>query len=150
MPMSNYWRNLVIDFLRRGESLSPPATRYIALFTTAPTPSTSGTEVSASGYARIAVASDLTEWSGTQGAGTTGVSSGTTGRTSNNSAVTFHAAVPANWLGIVAWGEFDALTAGNLLDFGYLVDTDNNPVTRDFYTGDAVAFPADALSITYN
>jgi hypothetical protein len=72
------------------------------------------TEVSTSGtnYARQGVAASLANFAGTQGAGTTVASTGTTGQTSNNGAITF-GAPSANW-GVVAFlVTYDAVTAGN-------------------------------------
>ena len=74
------------------------------------------TEVTGGSYARVAVVASLVNFSGTQGAGTTTVSSGTTGVTSNNVAITYPAPT-AQWhpTGGAIVGEviFDALTAGN-------------------------------------
>lgn len=145
MALTNYWKNKLIDANLRAQSISFPATRYIALFTVAPTASSSGTEVVASGYARVAVTSSLTNWSGTQGAGTTSTSSGTSGEVSNNAAVTLSSSIPAAWSGIVAWGMFDASSSGNLLEFGSIVDGSGSPVTRSFSIGDAVEFAAGSL-----
>lgn len=143
--LTDYWRNKLIDASLRNQAITFPATRYIALFTVLPTPSTGGTELSATGYVRQTYGSSLTSWSGTQGAGTTGVSSGTSGQSSNNVAVEIHEGVPVAWTGIVGWGLFDASTAGNLLEFGYIVDADENPITRSFSVGDPVSFSEGTL-----
>lgn len=79
-------------------------------------------EVAAAGaYARVSVACSLAAWAGTQGAGTTVASSGATGQTSNNAAITF-AQATANWTtspeAIWGFALYDALTAGNLSRFG--------------------------------
>ena len=80
-------------------------------------------EPAVGGYARVAVASSLADWSGTQGAGTTVASSGTTAAISNNITITY-ATPSAPWETAPAqvWGfaSFDAATAGNLLRFGGL------------------------------
>lgn len=68
-------------------------------------------------YARVAITSSLANWAGTQGAGTTTASSGSSGQTSNNNTITFPAP-SANW-GVVAMvGLYDASTTGNLLTWG--------------------------------
>lgn len=134
-----------MDAAYRAQSISWPATRYIALYTVMPTASSAGTELAASGYARVAVTSSLTNWSGTQGAGTTSASSGTSGEVSNNSTVTFSSSIAAAWTGIVGWGMLDASTSGNLWDFGAIVDGSGTPITRSFSIGDAVEFEAGAL-----
>lgn len=145
MTMSQYTLNKLADFLLREQAFDPPATRHLALFTVMPTRATGGTELALAGYARQALAGSLANWSGTQGAGTTAVSSGTTDSISNNVVVTFHAALTVAWSGLVGWGFYDAASAGNLLDFGPIVDSLGNPISRSFSAGDAVSFAAGTL-----
>lgn len=128
--MSNFMENKLIDFLLRAQALgitggtaaagTGPALTYIALFTTAPTDAGGGTEVSGNAYARVPVTSALANWAGTQSAGSTTASTGTSGTTSNNGAVTFPTPTPLDWGTVVAVGIFDALTGGNLLLWGNL------------------------------
>ena len=75
--MSDYLENKMVDQLFRGQAAPTTSTLYVALFTAAPSDSGGGTEVSGSAYARVAVTSSLTNWSGTQSAGSTTASSGT-------------------------------------------------------------------------
>src|SRR5690349_20255539 len=75
--LTDYAENKLVDALLRGQSLGSPATFYVALYTTCPTDSTAGTEVSGGSYARVAVTSSLANWAGTQSAGSTTASSGT-------------------------------------------------------------------------
>ena len=117
--MSNYLENKIVDWLYRGQTFTPPATRYFALFTTAPSDAGGGTEVSAAGYARVAVASSLANFAGTQAAASTTASSGTSGATSNNVAITYGLPT-ANWGIITHMATFDALTGGNMLEYGAL------------------------------
>jgi hypothetical protein len=117
--MSDYLSNKLIDLIFRGQSYTPPATLYHALFTTAPTNAGGGTEVSGPGYARTGVVSSLSSMSGTQGAGTTSASSGTSGRTGNNSSITFPS-VGGSWGTITASGFYDSATTGNLLGWSLL------------------------------
>jgi hypothetical protein len=116
--LSNFLGNKLIDFVLRGQAYTPPTTVFVALATTTGSPAACGTEVTGGSYARVAVTTSLTNFSGTQGAGTTAVSSGTntgTGLTfSNNAAVTFPAPT-ASWGTVVEFCVFDASTAGNLL-----------------------------------
>ncbi len=80
-------------------------------------------EPAVGGYARLAVTSSLANWSGTQGAGTTVASSGTTAAISNNITITFPTpSTPWETAPQQVWGfaSFDAATAGNLLRFGGL------------------------------
>jgi len=73
-------------------------------------------EVSGGSYARIALAQSLANMSGTQGAGSTSASSGTSGQTSNNNSATF-AAPSGNWAASpTAIGLVELLDlAGNLI-----------------------------------
>lgn len=140
--LSNYWQNHLIDFLLRAQTLTAPATVYVALDTTAGSASACGTEVSGGSYARVAVTSSLTNWAGTQSAGSTTASSGTSGQTSNNNAITF-AAPTANWGSIVGFCFFDASTGGNELLYAPLT------VSKTVNNGDAApSFASGALTWT--
>lgn len=140
--MSDYLENKIVDFLFRGQTFTPPTTLYIALFTTADNDAgTARVEVSGGSYARVAVTSSLANWAGTQGAATTVASTGTTGTTSNNNAITF-AAPTANWGTVQGIGIMDALTGGNELWYGLLA----TPKTVN--SGDpAPTFSAAALTV---
>lgn len=141
------FENKLIDWLLRGQTLglatgtgTGPTTTYIGLFTANPTDSTAGTEVSGGAYARVAVTSSLANWAGTQAAASTTASSGNTGTTSNNAAVTFPAPT-GSWGVITGFGIFDAASGGNLLIYGAL--TTNKTVNN----GDAApSFAAAALT----
>lgn len=97
-------------------------------------------EPSGGAYARVAVTASLANMSGTQGAGTTAVSSGTTGTISNNNQLAFPASTAA-WAAAPAmvWGvaTFDAATAGNLVQWGSLGSPQNvgSGVTVTFNAG---------------
>lgn len=117
--LSNYFQNKEIDSFLRGQSFTNPTTVYIALDTTAGSASACGTEPSTGAYARVAVTSALANWAGTQSAGSTTASSGTTGTTSNNAAITFPAPT-ANWGTIVGFCVMDAASGGNLLFYAAL------------------------------
>lgn len=149
--LSDFMENKLIDFLFRAQALgitgataaagTGPATLYVGLYTANPTDAAGGTEVTGGAYARVAVTSALTAWAGTQAAASTVASSGTSGTTSNNAAVTFPAPT-ANWGVVTGFGIFDAATAGNLLIWGAL--TTNKTVNN----GDpAPSFAAAALSL---
>ena len=111
---TNYLENKIIDWLFRGQTFVPPATMYVGLFTSAPSDAGGGTEVTGGAYARVAIASTLANWAGTQSAGSTAASSGTGGQTSNNNVITFPTPT-ANWGTATHFGLFDAPTGGNLL-----------------------------------
>lgn len=122
--MSDYLENKLVDWLLRGQAFTPPTNTYAALLTAAPSDAGGGTEVSGGNYARVAIASGLTTWAGTQGAGTTVASTGTSGTTSNNAAITFP--VPsADWGRVTHFALFDAASGGNLLLWGALTAAKN-------------------------
>lgn len=138
--LTDYLENIVIDWLLRATTYTPPATLYIGLLTAAPSDAVGGTEVSGGSYARVAVTSGTSAWYNTQG-NTTGASSGTDGTTENAAAITFPAPT-ANWGSVVAFGIYDAASGGNLLIQSVL----GTPKTIN--AGDAApSFAAGALSI---
>lgn len=117
--LSNYLENNLIDRILRGQSFTFPTDVYFGLLTSAPSDSGGGTEVSGGSYARVTIAASMANFAGTQGAGTTTASSGTSGTTSNNVNITFPTPT-ANW-GVVSYvGVYDASTSGNLLLWGAL------------------------------
>lgn len=140
--LSDYLENKLIDLLFRGQAFTGPATVHVGLLTAAPSDSGGGTEVSAGGYARVAVTSSLANWAGTQGAGTTVASSGTGGQTSNNGVVTF-GAPSANWGSVTHVALYDASSGGNLLAWGALA------AAKTINNGDAApSFAAGQLTFT--
>ena len=140
--MSDYLENALVDQLFRGQSAPATSTLYVGLLTAAPSDSGGGTEVSGNSYARVSVASSLANWAGTQGAGTTVASSGTSGQTSNNNAVTFPTP-SGTWGTVTHFGIWDAASAGNLLFYGTLT------IAKTINQADTVTFPAGSLSITF-
>lgn len=138
--MTDFAENKAVDALLRGQTLGAPATVYVALYTTCPTDSTAGTEVTGGAYARVAVTSSLANWAGTQSAGSTVASSGTTGTTSNNATVTFPAPT-ANWGVVACFGLTDAASAGNIWIYSALT------VSKTINNGDAApSFAIGALT----
>jgi hypothetical protein len=119
MPaLTNFAENKIQDAVWRGQPLGAPATWYFALFTSDPTETgVAGVEVTGGAYARVAVVASLTNFAGTQGAGTTTASSGTSGTTSNNTLLTYPDPT-ANWGAISHIGVLDASTGGNMWAFG--------------------------------
>ena len=108
---TDYAENKLVD-KTRGTEPTYPTNWYIGLLSAAA--DGSFTEVTGVNLARVAVTRSLAKWAGTQGAGTTLASSGTSHTTSNNDAIDFGTATadlaaPATHLGL-----FDALSAGNL------------------------------------
>lgn len=111
---TDYLENKLVDWLVRGQTYTPPTSLYIGLDTGSCTEAGGGTEVTGGSYARVAVTSSLANWAGTQSAGSTVASSGTSGTTSNNNAITFPAPT-ANWGTVVSFRIWDASTSGNAL-----------------------------------
>jgi hypothetical protein len=140
--MSDYLENKLVDQLFRGQTAPTTSTLHVALLTAAPSDSGGGTEVSGNAYARVAVASSLTNWAGTQSAGSTTASSGTGGQTSNNTVITFPTPT-ATWGTVTHFGIYDAATGGNLLFFGTLT------IAKTINQSDTVSFPAGSLTITF-
>jgi hypothetical protein len=148
--MSDFLENNLIDWFFRAQAIgvtgasaaagTGPANLYIGLFTANPTDAAGGTEVTGNAYARVGVASSLANWAGTQGAGTTAASSGTSGTTSNNGAVAFPTPTPSGWGTVTGVGIFDASTGGNLLIWAALT------ASKTINAGDSVSFPAGSLS----
>lgn len=153
--LTDAYENKLIDWKLRGQALGLNgatagagtgfANVYIGLIT-ATTPgsdSAVGSEVSGGGYARIAVACTLANWAGTQGAGTTTVSTGSSGTTSNNNVIQFPggASLSAAWGQVAEFGVFDSLTGGTELWRGTL------GTAKTINAGDpAPSFPAGSLT----
>ena len=119
---SDYYENTIINHLLRNQAFTPPATIYVALFTTAPADDGTGSvEVSGGAYARQTVT----------------LSAAALGATSNSADITYPTAT-ANWGTVVAAGLFDALTVGNLLAWANLAASKvvNSGDVFKFLTGD--------------
>lgn len=103
MPFSTYAANATYNAWLRNTGFTPPVTVYAALYTTDPTVADVGTEVTGTGYARVAVTFGAP--SGGSGSDTAEVAFGTVGTT---------------W-GTIGWvGMRDAASGGNLILFGPL------------------------------
>lgn len=109
--------------------------RYVALFTVSPDEDgTGGTEASGNGYARKSHSAWIDE-----------EVDGVTYR-KNDGAIEFDA-LSGSVSGIVAWGVYDASTAGNLLAFGPLRDSNGDAVTKNFVNTDQPRFIDQELQI---
>ena len=139
--MSDFLENKLIDYVLRGQAYVAPTTVYVGLLTVAAADAGGGTEVTGGSYARVAVASSLANWAGTQAAASTVASSGTGGTTSNNGAITLPAPT-ADWGSVVSMAVYDADTAGNLLFHAALT------IPKTVNNGDAApTFAAAALTV---
>lgn len=105
-------QNALVDAMLRSQPFVPPTTWYIALVTQLGNTVSPGVEVTGGSYARAVAPATLTLWSGTQGPGTTAISSGLSGLISNNSIITYQSPT-ANWGTIVGYEFWDAASSGN-------------------------------------
>lgn len=123
---SDYLENKVLDHILGGGDYTRPATVYIALFTVTPTDAGGGTEVTGGSYARSVVTNNATNFPAASG-----------GAKSNGVAIAFPAAT-ADWGTVVAFGVFDASSAGNLLYYGPISPSRSvvNGSTSSFAGGD--------------
>ncbi len=124
---SDFYEEKVIQHLFES-AYTAPDPLYVALYTVAPTDSTSGTECAGGAYARESVA---------QGTGWT--SSGNA--TENAADITFTEAT-ASWGTVVAFALMDAATVGNMLYWGDLT------ASKTIDNGDTAKIPAGDLDIT--
>ena len=124
MAFTDYLENKLLAHTFSNTAYTSPSTVYVALYTVAPTDSTSGTEVTGGAYAR-------------QSASFTTTASATT----NASAIEYPTAT-AGYGTVVAVAVLDASSGGNMLAFASL-DT-----SKTIATGDVFRIPAGDLDIT--
>lgn len=131
---TNTYESTILNFLYGavGSPMTAPATYHVALYSTAPTDSTSGTELSGNAYARVAVTNNTTNFGAAGSAGAA--------RT-NATAITFPTATGA-WSQATSWAFCDASTAGNILIYGDLT------TPKTLANGDTASFAIGALSIS--
>lgn len=118
--LTNYGENALADFFR-GQGITLPSSWYLSFLTAYS--DASPTEVSGIGLSRVAVARSLAAWAGTQGAGTTVASSGTSKQTSNNATVDMGTATGSATVPHI--GFYDASSSGNCW-FAFELDTPLN------------------------
>ena len=129
----NYLELKELDGALGGPDFTHPATIYVALYTVAPTSAGGGTEVSGGAYARVSATNNSTTWPAATGGGPA--------TKANGIAITFPTATVA-WGTVVAFGIFDAASAGNGLYWGTLAST------RVVNIGDTPSFAIGALTVT--
>ena len=108
--------------------LGTAITPWIALYTVAPTDSTSGTEVTGGAYARK------------DSSGLWGTPAG--GAVENDTEVPFVQASGADWGLVVAFSIMDASSGGNMHHWGDLT------ASKQVYDGDTAKFPIGDLDLT--
>jgi hypothetical protein len=126
MAFTDYLENKLLAHTFSNTAYTSPSTVYVALYTVAPTDSTTGTEVTGGGYVR-------------QSASFTTTASDTT----NASAIEWPTATD-NYGTVVAVAVLDASSSGNMLAFAAL---DTN---KTISTGDVFRIPTGDLDITLN
>jgi hypothetical protein len=122
---SDYLENKILEHVLKNTAYTSPTTVYMALLTAAPSDAGGGTEVSGSNYSRTAI--------------TFGAASA--GSISNSAQVNFPTP-SGSWGACTHFGIYDASSAGNLLYWGTLGQTET-PIS-----GNAVAFIIGAIVIT--
>lgn len=135
---SDYLEKAILNYLLGGTAITLTASCYIALSTAAYADASTGaamTEVSSSGtgYARVAVTRNTTNFPAASGASPATMQNGT--------AFTFPAAT-GSWGTIVSFYIVDAASGGNVLYGGDL------NTTKSIATGDTATFAAASLTLT--
>lgn len=121
--LSDYLEAALLNEVLRNVGYTPPATVYLALFTTATTDAGGGTEVTGGSYARQSI--------------TFSAASG--GATSNSGAVSF-SSMPA--VTVTHAAIMDASTAGNMLFHGPLT------ASKTVGAGDTLTFAIGDIDVT--
>jgi hypothetical protein len=124
MSFTNHLETEILDHVFGGNAYTAPGTLYLGLYTSAPSDTGGGTELSGSGYARQAMAMSVS------------------GNTASNSAVEEFATATGSWGTVTHVGVFDASTSGNLLAYGAL------SASKAIASGDVFRIPAGDLDIT--
>lgn len=131
---TNYLQAVILKMIFQGVAWTPPATLYVALSTAAFSFSATGsamTEVVGGSYARVAVATNTTNFANPSGGAPTS--------TSNLVAITFPTATAA-WGTVTSVYLLDAASAGNALYGGDL------SASKAINSGDTATFAANALT----
>lgn len=140
--LTDYAENKIVDDIFRTTAYTKPTTVYVGLVLgSAPcSDSAAGTEVTYTGYARVAVTKGDASWKGSHGSAT-GASSGTNGTISNAAAITFPAATSDGDGAVGYFAIYDAASAGNQIICSALT------ASRTITNGSTPAFAIDALTI---
>ena len=124
MAFTDFLENKLVAHTFSATAYTSPSTVYVALYTVAPTDSTTGTEVSGGGYAR-------------QSASFT-----TTGNAATNASGFEYPTATGNYGTVVAVAILDASSSGNMLAYATL------SASKTISTGDVFRIPAGDLDIT--
>ena len=134
MSFTNFLEQKVLEHVFRNVAYTSPTALYVGLFTSTPSDSTAGTEVSGGSYARQSVAFSFT--------------SGDPSSVTNTAQITFPTST-ASWGTVPPAGIYDALTYGNFLAYAELTLSSDfstsNPKT--IATGDIFRISAGNLQV---
>lgn len=130
--LSDARANNTLDVEFAGAASTSPATRYLALLTTAPTTNTGTSAVECTGgsYARVAVTKNATNW---PAAAARAIANGV--------AFTWPTATAA-WGNVKGIASYDTLTAGTFLDYFALA------TAKDVASGDTPQVAIGAMTAT--
>ena len=136
--LSNYTAQAALNWITGKTAMPSLPTVYVALFTAVGTDAASGfTEVSGNAYARAA----------TSGATWNAASGTAPSSASNASTITFPTAT-GSWGTVIAWGLYDASSAGNLLAWDYLGAVDWLPFSCSSASPGVLTVPGGASAFT--
>lgn len=124
MSFTNATETLVLQWLLTAGSPTRPTAWYIGLFTTAPTETGGGTELSGSGYVRRSATFTVS------------------GDTASNSAAIEFPEATGSWGTITHAAVFDALSGGNMIASGALA------TSKLIGTGDILRIPVGGFDVT--
>lgn len=125
--LSNHLEKLLLDWSMTAGTAARPSAWFLALYTAAPSDSGGGTEVSAGGYERQAIAFGA---------------AATPGGTTDNTAAVEYTASGAAYGTVTHIGIFDASTSGNLLWHGAMT------ASRTIGDGDTLSFAIGDVELT--
>lgn len=126
MAFTDYLETKLLAHTFSNTAYSSPGTVYVALYTVAPTDSSTGTEVSGGSYARQSAAFT------------------TSGNTASNTSAIEYPTATAGYGTVVAVAVLDASSSGNMLAYAAL------SANKTIATGDVFRIPAGDLDITLN
>ena len=124
MSVSNEFETRVLNYVLTTSSVTRPTTWRVALYTSAPSDTGGGTEVSGGAYARQSVAFTVS------------------GNTASNTASVEYPTATASYGTVTHVGVFDAASGGNLIAYAALT------TSKAIDTGDVFRLPAGDLDIT--
>lgn len=124
MAFTDFLENKLVAHTFSNTAFTSPSSVFVALYTVAPTDSTTGTEVSGGGYARQSAAFT------------------TTGNAATNTSAIEYPTATGNYGTVVAVAILDASSSGNMLAYATLSSS------KTISTGDVFRIPAGDLDIT--